>query len=100
MPGTQVTTVERCSGHDGTWGVKTECFDELDEDRPARVHGQMAEARPTTSALTAQSPAATSSRVSGEPKARQSSIPLTLIRIALRACKNLVTRDWYSDHAR
>jgi len=27
IPGTQVTTVERCAGHDGTWGVKTEYFD-------------------------------------------------------------------------
>jgi glycerol-3-phosphate dehydrogenase subunit C len=27
IPGTQVTTVERCSGHDGTWGVKSEYFD-------------------------------------------------------------------------
>ena len=27
MPGTEVNTVERCSGHDGTWGVKTEYFD-------------------------------------------------------------------------
>jgi glycerol-3-phosphate dehydrogenase subunit C len=27
VPGTEVTTVERCSGHDGTWGVKTEYFD-------------------------------------------------------------------------
>jgi Fe-S oxidoreductase len=27
VPGTQVTVVERCSGHDGTWGVKTEYFD-------------------------------------------------------------------------
>ncbi len=26
LPGTQVSTVERCSGHDGTWGVKTEYF--------------------------------------------------------------------------
>jgi glycerol-3-phosphate dehydrogenase subunit C len=26
IPGTQVNTVERCSGHDGTWGVKTEYF--------------------------------------------------------------------------
>ena len=24
IPGTKVTTVERCSGHSGTWGVKTE----------------------------------------------------------------------------
>jgi glycerol-3-phosphate dehydrogenase subunit C len=27
VPGTEVTVVERCSGHDGTWGVKTEYFD-------------------------------------------------------------------------
>jgi len=26
VPGTQVTVVERCSGHDGTWGVKSEFF--------------------------------------------------------------------------
>ncbi|MCW5619916.1 MAG: Fe-S oxidoreductase, partial [Burkholderiales bacterium] len=27
VPDTQVNTVERCSGHDGTWGVKKEFFD-------------------------------------------------------------------------
>jgi Fe-S oxidoreductase len=27
IPGSEVTTVERCSGHDGTWGVKAEYFD-------------------------------------------------------------------------
>jgi Fe-S oxidoreductase len=27
VPGTTVNTVERCSGHDGTWGVKTEFYD-------------------------------------------------------------------------
>jgi glycerol-3-phosphate dehydrogenase subunit C len=27
VPGTAVNTVERCSGHDGTWGVKKEYFD-------------------------------------------------------------------------
>jgi Fe-S oxidoreductase len=27
VPGTTVETVERCSGHDGTWGVKAEYFD-------------------------------------------------------------------------
>jgi Fe-S oxidoreductase len=26
VPGTTVNTVERCSGHDGTWGVKTEYY--------------------------------------------------------------------------
>ena len=28
VPDTQVNTVERCSGHDGTWGVKSEFFDQ------------------------------------------------------------------------
>jgi Fe-S oxidoreductase len=27
IPGTTVEMVERCSGHDGTWGVKKEYFD-------------------------------------------------------------------------
>ena len=27
VPGTKVTTVERCAGHDGTWGVKKEYFE-------------------------------------------------------------------------
>src|SRR5688572_12829464 len=27
VPGTRVTTVERCAGHDGTWGVKVEYYD-------------------------------------------------------------------------
>jgi Fe-S oxidoreductase len=28
IPDTSVNTVERCSGHDGTWGVKREYFDD------------------------------------------------------------------------
>jgi Fe-S oxidoreductase len=27
VPGSEINTVERCSGHDGTWGVKKEYFD-------------------------------------------------------------------------
>jgi glycerol-3-phosphate dehydrogenase subunit C len=27
VPGTTVNTVERCSGHDGTWGVKSEYYE-------------------------------------------------------------------------
>jgi len=27
VPGTQLTTVERCAGHAGTWGVKREYFE-------------------------------------------------------------------------
>jgi Fe-S oxidoreductase len=45
IPGTEVTTVERCSGHDGTWGVKREYFDNsMKIGRP--VFRQMAAAAP------------------------------------------------------
>jgi glycerol-3-phosphate dehydrogenase subunit C len=45
IPGTSVLTVERCSGHDGTWGVKTEFFEKsMKIGRP--VFRQMAEAGP------------------------------------------------------
>jgi Fe-S oxidoreductase len=45
VPGTQVATVERCSGHDGTWGVKTEYFEQsMKIGRP--VFRQMAEGEP------------------------------------------------------
>src|SRR6266487_5920891 len=27
VPGTTLNTVERCSGHDGTWGVKSEYYE-------------------------------------------------------------------------
>jgi glycerol-3-phosphate dehydrogenase subunit C len=45
IPGTEVTTVERCAGHDGTWGVKTEYFDNsMKIGRP--VFRMMAEPQP------------------------------------------------------
>ena len=45
VPGTKVSTVERCSGHDGTWGVKTEYFEQsMKIGRP--VFRQMAEGDP------------------------------------------------------
>jgi Fe-S oxidoreductase len=45
IPRTQVTTVERCSGHDGTWGVKTEFFEQsMKIGKP--VFRLMGEARP------------------------------------------------------
>jgi len=45
VPGTHVTTVERCAGHDGTWGVKTEYYENsMKIGRP--VFRQMAEAVP------------------------------------------------------
>jgi glycerol-3-phosphate dehydrogenase subunit C len=43
VPGTEVKTVERCAGHDGTWGVKAEYFENsMKIGRP--VFRQMAEA--------------------------------------------------------
>ena len=45
IPGTEVKVVERCSGHDGTWGVKTEYFENsMKIGRP--VFRMMAEAKP------------------------------------------------------
>jgi Fe-S oxidoreductase len=45
VPGTKVTTVERCAGHDGTWGVKREYFDNsMKIGRP--VFRMMADAAP------------------------------------------------------
>jgi len=45
IPGTTVSTVERCAGHDGTWGVKTEYFaNSMKIGRP--VFRQMAEPSP------------------------------------------------------
>ena len=45
VPGTELTTVERCAGHDGTWGVKREYFDNsMKIGRP--VFRQMAEPGP------------------------------------------------------
>jgi glycerol-3-phosphate dehydrogenase subunit C len=45
IPGTAVTTIERCAGHDGTWGVKKEYFENsMKIGRP--VFRQMAEADP------------------------------------------------------
>ena len=45
IPGTTVSTVERCAGHDGTWGVKKEYFDlSMKIGRP--VFRQLAAAEP------------------------------------------------------
>ncbi|MGB0129453.1 MAG: heterodisulfide reductase-related iron-sulfur binding cluster [Rhodocyclaceae bacterium] len=45
IPDTSIVTVERCAGHDGTWGVKTEFFDlSMKIGRP--VFRQMGESNP------------------------------------------------------
>jgi len=45
VPGTQVTTIERCSGHAGTWGVKKE-FHEMALKIGKPVFRQMSDAEP------------------------------------------------------
>ena len=80
IPGTSVTTVERCSGHDGTWGVKVEYFDQsMKIGRP--VFRQMAEAQPdyvsSDCAIAARHIRQGMGDTSGEKQH-----PLTLVRIA------------------
>jgi glycerol-3-phosphate dehydrogenase subunit C len=80
IPGTKVRTVERCSGHDGTWGVKSEYFENsMKIGRP--VFRLMAEGEPGY--LASDCPIATRhiGQGVGETKARQSH-PITLLRIA------------------
>jgi Fe-S oxidoreductase len=82
VPGTQVKTVERCSGHDGTWGVKEEYFDNsMKIGRP--VFRQMAEAEPDY--VSSDCPIAARHILQGmraESKSAEKAHPLTLIRRA------------------
>jgi len=69
VPGTTLNTVERCAGHDGTWGVKSEYYENsMKIGRP--VFRQMTDGDPTTSAPTAPSPPGTSSKVLARPRHR------------------------------
>jgi Fe-S oxidoreductase len=85
VPQTEVNTVERCAGHDGTWGVKTEFFaDSMKIGRP--VFRQMAATAPDY----VSSDCAIAGRhirqgiAEGDPGAgtAEKQHPLTLIRIA------------------
>jgi glycerol-3-phosphate dehydrogenase subunit C len=80
VPGTKVHTVERCSGHDGTWGVKAEYFDNsMKIGRP--VFRQMAEGGPAY--IASDCPIATRhiEQGMGDMKAERRH-PITLIRMA------------------
>jgi Fe-S oxidoreductase len=85
VPHTQINTVERCAGHDGTWGVKTEFFaDSMKIGRP--VFRQMAATAPdyvsSDCAIAGRHiRQGIESADTGEGKA-QKQHPLTLIRIA------------------
>ncbi|MCC6211094.1 MAG: Fe-S oxidoreductase [Burkholderiales bacterium] len=82
IPETQVTTVERCAGHDGTWGVKKEFF-ELSMKIGRPVFRQLADAQPDW--ISSDCPIAARHIVQGirkekEPPAKAH--PLTLLRKA------------------
>jgi len=80
VPDTRVTTVERCSGHDGTWGVKSEFFDSsMKIGQP--VFRQMANGAPDY--LSSDCPIAGRHIAQGiGSEAAQKQHPLTLIRMA------------------
>jgi Fe-S oxidoreductase len=82
IPGTRVTTVERCAGHDGTWGVKVEYFESsMKIGRP--VFRQMAEPGPdyvsSDCAIAARHIRQGMGEAAGTAK---KSHPITLLRLA------------------
>ena len=84
VPDTAVNTVERCAGHDGTWGVKTEFFEtSMKIGRP--VFRQMGESDPDY--VSSDCPIAGRAIVQGIEEAHGATRaikahPLTLLRIA------------------
>jgi len=83
VPDTTVNTVERCAGHDGTWGVKTEFFAEsMKIGKP--VFNRMAETEPDY--ISSDCPIAgrriqQGIEAGGGPRTRKEH-PLTLLRLA------------------
>jgi Fe-S oxidoreductase len=80
VPGTTVKTVERCSGHDGTWGVKTEYYaNSMKIGRP--VFRAMAEQDPDYISSDCAMAARHIEQGMGETRAERQH-PLSLLRIA------------------
>ncbi|MGH8681855.1 MAG: heterodisulfide reductase-related iron-sulfur binding cluster [Burkholderiales bacterium] len=80
VPGTTVTTVERCSGHDGTWGVKTEYYaNSMKIGRP--VFRAMADPDPDYISSDCPIAARHIEQGMGETRARREH-PLALVRMA------------------
>ena len=80
IPGTKVNTVERCAGHDGTWGVKSEFFEQsMKIGRP--VFRQMAEGEPDFISSDCAIAARHIRQGIGQTQA-QKCHPLTLVRMA------------------
>ena len=81
IPDTQVNVVERCSGHDGTWGVKSEYFaDSMKIGRP--VFKQMAASNPDYISSDCAIAARHIEQGMGAENTAQKLHPLTLLRIA------------------
>lgn len=80
VPGTKVSVVERCSGHDGTWGVKSEHFaDSMKIGKP--VFKQMAASAPDYISSDCAIAGRHIQQGMGESQV-QKQHPLSLIRIA------------------
>ena len=80
VPGTTINTVERCSGHDGTWGVKAEFFENsMKIGRP--VFRQMAADDPNYISSDCAIAARHIEQGMGDTRARKEH-PLTLLRLA------------------
>jgi glycerol-3-phosphate dehydrogenase subunit C len=86
VPETKVNTVERCSGHDGTWGVKSEYY-EMSMKIGKPVFRQMAQGEPdyisSDCAIAGRHIQQGMTELAGgvKPKAKKEH-PLTLLRIA------------------
>ena len=79
IPGTTVNTVERCAGHDGTWGVKSEHFDmSMKIGRP--VFNRMKQDQPNY--ISSDCPIASRHIVQGMAEERPKEHPISLLRIA------------------
>lgn len=80
VPGTQLNTIERCAGHDGTWGVKQEYFEaSMKIGRP--VFKQMANNDPDY--ISSDCPIAARHIQQGMGQTRAiKAHPLTLLRMA------------------
>ncbi|MCB1937242.1 MAG: Fe-S oxidoreductase [Nitrosomonas sp.] len=81
IPDTDITVVERCSGHDGTWGVKSEFFnDSMKIGRP--VFRQMATNEPDYISSDCAIAARHIEQGMGDENTAQKVHPLTLLRFA------------------
>lgn len=79
VPGTQVTAIERCSGHDGTWGVKSEFYEtSMKIARP--VVKRIEEAQPDR--VSSDCPIAARHLVEGMEHEIEREHPISLLRIA------------------